>query len=88
MSFYPFRGPLADLMAHEPRPLRTLLTDTLLSRASQGIFRIMRKKNPAAVALGKLGASKGGKARAAKLSRARRLEIAMMGVRARCKKKR
>ena len=35
-----------------------------------------RKKNPAAVALGKLGASKGGKARAAKLSKKRRSEIA------------
>lgn len=35
-----------------------------------------RPKNPAAVALGKLGASKGGKARAAKLSAARRKAIA------------
>jgi hypothetical protein len=33
-------------------------------------------KNPAAVALGKLGASKGGKARAAALSKKRRKEIA------------
>ena len=33
-------------------------------------------RNPAAVALGKLGASKGGKARAAKLSKKRRSEIA------------
>jgi hypothetical protein len=35
-----------------------------------------RPKNPAAVALGKLGASKGGKARAAKLSAKRRAAIA------------
>lgn len=35
-----------------------------------------REKNPAAVALGKLGASKGGKARAAKLSAKKRKEIA------------
>lgn len=34
------------------------------------------KKNPAAVALGRLGGLKGGKARAAKLSSARRAEIA------------
>lgn len=34
------------------------------------------EKNPAAVALGKLGASKGGKARAEKLSAQRRKEIA------------
>jgi len=33
-------------------------------------------KNPAAVALGKLGGAKGGKARAAKLSAAERKEIA------------
>jgi hypothetical protein len=35
-----------------------------------------RKKNPAAVALGKLGASKGGVARAKKLSAKRRAQIA------------
>jgi len=34
------------------------------------------KKNPAAVALGRLGGLKGGKARAAKLSKKRRSEIA------------
>ena len=34
------------------------------------------KKNPAAVALGKLGGAKGGKARAAKLSAKQRKEIA------------
>ena len=39
-----------------------------------------RKKNPAAVALGKLGASKGGKARAAKLSAKRRVEIARKAI--------
>jgi len=36
----------------------------------------VKEKNPAAVALGKLGASKGGKARAASLSEKRRQEIA------------
>ena len=35
-----------------------------------------RKKNPAAVALGKLGGSKGGKMRAERLSAERRREIA------------
>ncbi|MGH7515625.1 MAG: hypothetical protein ACREOQ_22220 [Gemmatimonadales bacterium] len=35
-----------------------------------------RPKNPAAVALGRLGASKGGKARAAKLSAKKRAQIA------------
>jgi hypothetical protein len=36
------------------------------------------EKNPVAVALGKLGASKGGKARAEKLSKERKSEIAVM----------
>jgi hypothetical protein len=42
-------------------------------------------KNPAAVALGKLGGKKGGAARAAKLSPKRRLEIARKAAKARWK---
>jgi hypothetical protein len=45
-----------------------------------------KKKNPAAVALGKLGASKGGTARAKNLSAKRRSEIARNAVLARWKK--
>jgi hypothetical protein len=45
-----------------------------------------REKNPAAVALGKLGASKGGKARAEKLSDEERREIARKAAEARWKK--
>lgn len=45
-----------------------------------------RPKNPAAVALGKLGASKGGKARAEKLSEEKRKEIAKKAAEARWKK--
>ncbi len=41
------------------------------------------KKNPAAVALGRLGGRKGGKARAAKLSAKRRKEIAQQAALAR-----
>lgn len=54
--------------------------------AVQAAFRVVQeatgqkpakhKKNPAAVALGKLGGSKGGKARARNLSPERRAEIA------------
>lgn len=40
-------------------------------------------RNPAAVALSKLGASKGGKARAEKLSKAKRVEIAKRAAKAR-----
>jgi len=43
-------------------------------------------KNPAAVALGKLGGMKGGKARAAKLSKKRREEIARKAAAARWKR--
>ena len=43
-------------------------------------------RNPAAVALSKLGASKGGKARAQRLSKARRLAIAKRAARARWRK--
>jgi hypothetical protein len=43
----------------------------------------VREKNPAAVALGKLGGPKGGKARAAKLSTRRRKEIARKAAMAR-----
>jgi hypothetical protein len=54
---------------------------------NEAAFRVVReatekhdpegyKKNPAAVALGRLGASKGGKARAAKLSAKKRAQIA------------
>jgi hypothetical protein len=46
------------------------------------------EKNPAAVALGKLGASKGGKARAETLSPERRKEIAKKAAEARWAKKR
>lgn len=44
-------------------------------------------KNPAAVALGRLGGLKGGKARMASLSAKRRKEIASEAARARWKKK-
>jgi hypothetical protein len=44
-----------------------------------------RAKNPAAVALGRLGASKGGKARAAKLSAKKRQQIARKAAVARWK---
>jgi hypothetical protein len=45
-------------------------------------------KNPAAVALGKLGASKGGKARAAKMTARKRREVAKKAAEARWAKRR
>jgi hypothetical protein len=46
------------------------------------------ERNPAAVALGKLGASKGGKARAKKLSAKQRSDIAKKAAQARWAKRR
>lgn len=59
-----------DLDALKPLPMPTAATEP--SQAA---------KNPNAVALGKLGAAKGGKARAAKLSRAERSRIAQAAAR-------
>jgi len=47
----------------------------------------MSKKNPAAVALGRLGGLKGGKARAAKLSAKKRIAIAKKAAETRWNKK-
>jgi hypothetical protein len=49
---------------------------------------VAEEKNPAAVALGKLGASKGGKARAEKLTPEERSAIAKKAAQARWAKKR
>lgn len=46
----------------------------------------VREKNPAAVALGRLGGKKGGPARAAKLSASRRKSIARKAAEARWKR--
>jgi len=50
--------------------------------------RLHKEKNPAAVALSKLGASKGGKARAAALSKKERARIAKLAAHARWREKR
>jgi hypothetical protein len=63
---------------------------------NEAAFRVVReatekhdpeaqRKNPAAVALGRLGASKGGRARAAKLSAKKRAQIARKAAMARWK---
>ena len=51
------------------------------------VTRVIQAKNPAAVALGRLGGKKGGPARAKKLSKKRRSEIAKKAAEARWKKK-
>lgn len=69
----------------DPNQLAKLIVDaaTGAARLSDGSDQ---DKNPAAVALGKLGGLKGGRARARKLSKARRKQIAAKAAAARWKK--
>ena len=63
--------------------------DYLTVRARLGIMHTMKKrKNPHAVALARMGAKKGGHARAAKLSSEERSESARRAAQARWKTKR
>ncbi len=72
-------------------PKRTSNADDINVLASiivgQATGEIAPEKNPAAVALGRLGGLKGGKARAEKLSEERRIEIATEAAKARWSKK-
>jgi hypothetical protein len=65
-----------------------ILAAQIVAHATQGSSAKSPKKNPAAVALGRLGGLKGGKARAGKLSAKRRKEIAEMAARTRWSKSR
>ena len=68
-------------------PHRTSITDDPNEAAFRGVQALIEqsegKENPAAVALGRLGGLKGGKARAEKLSAKKRSAIAKKGARAR-----
>jgi len=59
----------------------------IVERATGAPLTPKLKKNPHAVALSKLGAAKGGQARAAALTKTRRAEIAKKAARARWSKK-
>lgn len=61
-----------------------LLAKSIVDKATE---ESPRKKNPAAVALGRLGGLKGGKARAKKLSAEKRKEIAQKAAQSRWGKK-
>lgn len=62
------------------------LAHAVVKAATEGEPEIDDGKNPAAVALGRLGGKKGGKARAEKLSPGRRSEIARRAALARWRK--
>ena len=73
---------------HEKLPTRYVLSWIMPERsrkpkAADELTAKQPKKNPAAVALGRLGGLKGGKARAKKLSAKRRKEIAKKAAAAR-----
>lgn len=63
-----------DVAASEPKPVKKNLVEFPVP---------VKTKNPAAVALGKLGGSKGGKIRAAKLTAEQRKAIASQAAQAR-----
>ncbi len=63
-------------MPRDPNQLAKLIADMATGEAELEPTPKGPEKNPAAVALGKLGGAKGGKARAAKLSPQERSEIA------------
>jgi hypothetical protein len=65
----------------DPAQLAKLMIDIASGEVDDR--RDLGGKNPAAVALGKLGGEKGGHARAAKLSAKKRKKIAQMGAAAR-----
>lgn len=66
-----------------PRDLNKLAASIVREATGEAPPEEPSKKNPAAVALGRLGGQKGGKARAAKLSAKRRSEIARRAAKAR-----
>jgi hypothetical protein len=71
---------------HDVNQLAKYIVDMSVGDLPKEEHRPEREKNPAAVALGRLGASKGGKARAEKLSDSERRGIAKRAAEARWKK--
>jgi hypothetical protein len=71
----------------DPQELARHVLDTVVPDAEPAVTPPAKpEKNPAAVALGRLGGAKGGKARAAKLSAEERREISKKAAKARWKK--
>lgn len=64
-----------------------VLASQIVAEATKEPTKEVPQKNPAAVALGRLGGLKGGKARAEKLSAEKRKEIAQRAAKARWKNK-
>jgi hypothetical protein len=69
----------------DPNQLAKAIVDIATGQVEDSGIALDSGKNPAAVALGRLGGLKGGKARAATLSKTRRAEIARRAAKARWK---
>lgn len=67
----------------DPNQLARAIVDIATGQVEDGQLTPESGKNPAAVALGRLGGLKGGKARAAKLSAKKRSQIARKAAQAR-----
>ena len=70
----------------DPNQLAKLIVDISTSEVPDDEPAGLKEKNPAVVALGRLGGQKGGKARADKLSPEKRKEIARKAAQTRWKK--
>jgi len=77
----PRRSSKGDVAQNALRVVEAAIGEPLKPRKTLQFPR--KPKNPAAVALGKLGGMKGGRARAAKLTPAERKEIAQRAAKAR-----
>ena len=75
-----------DMKKKTPACDVNVLAASIVQRATKEPVEIKPEKNPAAVALGRLGGLKGGKARAEKLSAKKRKEIAKKAAKTRWEK--
>ena len=74
------------MLKRSSKILAKSIVEGIIKETDDGWCTTLQKKNPAAVALGRLGGMKGGKARAESLTPERRKEIAKMAAAARWKK--
>jgi len=87
------RGPRGERRPDDPAAAAVMtvrlavgeISESLDESATSAHAGLVKQKNPAAVALGRLGGQRGGRARAAKLSADQRREIARRAAAARWK---
>lgn len=78
---------MSNIKPKRPRDFNQLAAAVVKAATEGEIAPVERPKNPHAVALSKLGSSKGGKARAKVLSAKRRSEIAKKAAKSRWKER-